>query len=95
MKEMYENATGGDGERAREIDAGLKDVYETLFMTSGTITTKAALNLLGFDVGDSRLPLVEASDDERAAVHSMLERHHHYVRQQLEDMPEVRDWIWT
>ena len=75
MKEMYEDAAGGDGGRARELEAGLTDVYETIFMTSGTITTKAALNLLGFDVGSSRLPLVEASDEERAAVHSMLERH--------------------
>ncbi len=24
----------------------------------------------------------------------MLERHHAYVRQHLEDMPEVRDWTW-
>jgi xylulose-5-phosphate/fructose-6-phosphate phosphoketolase len=24
----------------------------------------------------------------------MLERHHRYVREQLEDMPEVRDWAW-
>jgi len=24
----------------------------------------------------------------------MLERHHTYVREQLEDMPEVRDWTW-
>jgi 4-hydroxy-tetrahydrodipicolinate synthase len=75
MKEIYEDAAGGDGERARELEAGLTDVYETIFMTSGTITTKAALNLLGFDVGSSRLPLVVASDEERAAVHSMLERH--------------------
>jgi xylulose-5-phosphate/fructose-6-phosphate phosphoketolase len=26
--------------------------------------------------------------------HEMLERHHSYVREYLEDMPEVRDWIW-
>jgi xylulose-5-phosphate/fructose-6-phosphate phosphoketolase len=26
---------------------------------------------------------------------SMLERHHSYVREHLEDMPEVRDWTWS
>ena len=26
---------------------------------------------------------------------SMLERHHTYIREHLEDMPEVRDWVWT
>ena len=34
-------------ERRAEIDASLRDVYETLFMTSSPICTKAALNLLG------------------------------------------------
>jgi xylulose-5-phosphate/fructose-6-phosphate phosphoketolase len=26
--------------------------------------------------------------------HRTLERHHRYVRQHFEDMPEVRDWVW-
>ncbi len=26
---------------------------------------------------------------------AMLERHHDYIREHLEDMPEVRDWTWT
>jgi xylulose-5-phosphate/fructose-6-phosphate phosphoketolase len=26
---------------------------------------------------------------------TMLERHHSYVREHLEDMPEVRDWTWS
>jgi 4-hydroxy-tetrahydrodipicolinate synthase len=75
MKEMYEAAHAGDPERAREIDESLQDVYETIFMTVGTITTKAALNLLGLEAGGCRLPLVEASDSERQAVQGMLERH--------------------
>jgi 4-hydroxy-tetrahydrodipicolinate synthase len=75
MKEMYEVASAGESERAAEIDAVLQDVYETIFMTVGTITTKAALNLLGFEVGGLRLPLVEASEEEHAAVQAMLERH--------------------
>ena len=25
----------------------------------------------------------------------MLERHDPYIREHLEDMPEVRDWIWS
>ena len=55
-----------DGRRARaaarEIDASLRDVYETLFMTASPTCTKAALELLGHDVGGLRLPLVEADD---------------------------------
>ncbi len=32
--------------------------------------------------------------DLAAHCHQMLQRHHDYVREHLEDMPEVRDWVW-
>jgi 4-hydroxy-tetrahydrodipicolinate synthase len=57
------------------IDASLRDVYETLFLTSNPTCTKAALNLLGFEVGGLRLPLVPATSEETASVRGMLERH--------------------
>jgi 4-hydroxy-tetrahydrodipicolinate synthase len=58
-----------------EIDASLRDLYETLFLTASPTCTKAALNLLGHGVGGLRLPLVEATDAEREAVEAMLIRH--------------------
>ncbi len=30
-----------------------------------------------------------------AECNDMLKRHHAYVRSNLQDMPEVRDWVWT
>lgn len=62
-------------QRRAEIDASLRDVFETLFMTSSPTCTKAALNLLGHSAGGLRLPLVEASVDELGAVRAMLVRH--------------------
>jgi 4-hydroxy-tetrahydrodipicolinate synthase len=62
-------------EQRAEIDASLRDVYETLFLTSNPTCTKAALNMLGFDAGGLRLPLVAATSDEQAAVRQMLEHH--------------------
>jgi 4-hydroxy-tetrahydrodipicolinate synthase len=62
-------------ERRAEIDASLQDVYETLFMTASPTCTKAALNLLGHNVGGLRLPLVEATHEELDVVQAMLERH--------------------
>jgi len=62
-------------ERRAEIDSSLRDVFQTLFLTSSPTCTKAALNLLGHDVGGLRLPLVEATEEEREAVRSMLLRH--------------------
>jgi 4-hydroxy-tetrahydrodipicolinate synthase len=61
-------------ERRAEIDASLQDVYRTLFITSNPTCTKAALNLLGHNVGGLRLPLVEATPEETAEVRAMLER---------------------
>jgi 4-hydroxy-tetrahydrodipicolinate synthase len=58
-----------------QIDAALRDVYETLFLTSSPTCTKAALNLLGHRAGGLRLPLVEATQEELEAVREMLIRH--------------------
>ena len=62
-------------DRRAEIDASLRDVFDTLFLTANPICVKAALNMLGHDVGGLRLPLVEADEEEREAVRAMLERH--------------------
>ncbi len=62
-------------EQRAEIDASLQDVYRTLFLTSSPTCTKAALNMLGHNVGGLRLPLVEATDEEAAEVRAMLQRH--------------------
>jgi 4-hydroxy-tetrahydrodipicolinate synthase len=61
--------------RRAEIDASLRDVYETLFLTASPTCTKAALRLLGHDTGGVRLPIVEATAEEIEAVRAMLERH--------------------
>jgi 4-hydroxy-tetrahydrodipicolinate synthase len=62
-------------EHRADIDASLKDVYEMLFLTASPTCTKAALNLLGHDVGGLRLPLVAATADETEAVRATLQRH--------------------
>ena len=70
MRRMYD-----EPEHRAEIDASLRDVYETLFITASPIPVKAALNLLGHDVGGLRLPLVEADEHEQAQIRGALERH--------------------
>jgi 4-hydroxy-tetrahydrodipicolinate synthase len=74
MREMWETARAGDIERAREIDAELRRVYEATVVTSNPIPVKAALEMLGvLESGRLRLPLVEASDEERAMIKPALE----------------------
>ena len=59
----------------REIHDSLSDLFEALTVTTGPIPIKAALNLLGHDVGGLRLPLVEASEEEKTVVREAMERH--------------------
>jgi 4-hydroxy-tetrahydrodipicolinate synthase len=73
MRALYEAARTGDIERAHEIDARLKPLYEALTVTTNPIPIKAALELLGIVSGRMRLPLVPASEEERAAVKGALE----------------------
>jgi 4-hydroxy-tetrahydrodipicolinate synthase len=62
-------------ERRHEIEDGLRDLYKALSVTVNPIPVKTALDMLGHQVGPLRLPLVEASEEERAVIREALERH--------------------
>jgi len=74
MREVWDAAQDGEIERAREIDAELKPVYEALTVTSNPIPIKAALRMLGLIDSDAlRLPMVPATEEQRAAIRPALE----------------------
>jgi 4-hydroxy-tetrahydrodipicolinate synthase len=58
-----------------EIEDGLRDLYKALSVTTNPIPLKAALGMTGHDVGGLRLPLVEATEDEKTIIRAALERH--------------------
>ena len=72
LVDMIQAYLGGDHVRAQQLDAVLQPVYTALFRTQGVILSKAALALLDFPVGPLRLPLVEATPDEVAALREDL-----------------------
>ena len=74
VKEMVQRYREGDLEGARAFDAELRPSIELLRVVTNPIAIKCALNLLGHDVGGLRLPLVEATGEEREAVRDCLER---------------------
>jgi 4-hydroxy-tetrahydrodipicolinate synthase len=74
VKEMIRRFRDGDREGAKAIDEELKPVIEALAVTTNPIPVKAALNLLGHEVGGLRLPLVEATEAEIETVREALER---------------------
>jgi 4-hydroxy-tetrahydrodipicolinate synthase len=61
-----------DPARRAEIDASLKPLYSALSVTTNPIPVKAALNLLGHEVGAPRLPLVEADESELQVIRNAL-----------------------
>jgi 4-hydroxy-tetrahydrodipicolinate synthase len=62
-------------DRRHEIEDGLRDLYKALSVTTNPIPVKAALNMIGQDAGGLRLPLVEATEEEKAVIRAALERH--------------------
>jgi 4-hydroxy-tetrahydrodipicolinate synthase len=74
VAEQVRAARQGDLERAHEIDDELRPAYDLLAIATNPIPVKAALELLGHEVGGFRLPLVPPSADELAQVRSCLSR---------------------
>ena len=74
VKEMITRLREGDRDAAARLDDELAPAYELIGVTVGPIQMKAALNLLGHDVGGLRLPLVEATEEEVARIRDCLER---------------------
>lgn len=75
MKQVVELWNEGREAEAVELGQRLEDVYETLGITTNPIPVRAAMALLGFEVGQPRLPLVEASGMQNERIRAMLERH--------------------
>ncbi len=74
MAEAVRAANDGDLVRAREVDAELAPAYDLLGVATNPIPIKAALNLVGHDVGGHRLPLVPPTSAELAEVRDCLAR---------------------
>jgi len=62
-------------EQRQAIDAALVDVYRDMAIAPAACTCKAALNLIGVEVGGPRLPYVATDADETAVIGALLARH--------------------
>jgi 4-hydroxy-tetrahydrodipicolinate synthase len=74
MRAIYEAAAAGDAARAHELDSDLRPIYEAMTVTTNPTPVKAGLEMLGVIEGHMRLPMVPASQEERAAIRTALER---------------------
>jgi 4-hydroxy-tetrahydrodipicolinate synthase len=74
MREIWDAAQAGDFDRAREIDTGLRPLYEALAVTTNPIPVKAALEMAGLIPTDTlRLPLVPADEAQREVIRAALD----------------------
>ena len=65
MRRLIDAYVAGDVAEASALHRRLLPIFKALFMTANPIAVKAAVGMLGLDVGTPRLPLVPL-DNERA-----------------------------
>jgi len=73
-KEMVRRYRDGDVEGARQLNDEMAPAYDLLKVQTNPIAIKAALNLLGHEVGGYRLPMVDPTEQELDQVRGCLER---------------------
>ncbi len=65
----------GDLVKARELHLELFPMFKGLFITTNPIPVKAALNMMGKEVGGFRLPLTDPSEKEQEFIKNLLTRY--------------------
>ena len=73
-KEMVRRYKDGDVAGARALNDEMAPAFELLKIQTNPIPIKAAMNLLGHELGGYRLPMVDPTDEELAQVRACLER---------------------
>lgn len=73
LQEMVNAFTSGNTTLANEIHLELFPLFKGLFIATNPVPVKTALNLKGWEVGATRLPLVEATPAERASIKELME----------------------
>lgn len=69
MISFYES---GDVKKAQELHIKLLPLFKVLFITANPTPLKAALQMVGIEVGITRLPLVEANNVEKENIRKVL-----------------------
>lgn len=73
IKAMVDAYFAGEVDLARELHIKLFPAFKGLFVTTNPIPLKAALNMMGMEVGGLRLPLIDADETQQAAVKALLQ----------------------
>ncbi len=75
IKEMIDSFLCGNTEEAARIHARLLPLVNSLFIVANPVPVKYALNAVGFNVGGTRLPLVNPDEKTAESISEALGRH--------------------
>lgn len=70
--DLVDKFLNGDVKGARELQLGMKALIDKLFIEVNPIPVKTAMNILGFEVGDLRLPLAPMEENNLNALKDEL-----------------------
>jgi 4-hydroxy-tetrahydrodipicolinate synthase len=74
MRQIFDAMQAGDTDKAREIDQSIRPIYEAMGIDVNPIPVKAAVEMMGLiPSARMRLPMVEATESQRAELRSALE----------------------
>ena len=73
--EMCQAYFDGDSKKATKMQLDLLDLVNALFIEVNPIPVKTALNLMGKNAGNLRLPLVDMADDTLAKLKAVMTKH--------------------
>lgn len=72
IQEMVDAFTTGNTTLATQIHLQMLPLFKGLFITTNPVPIKAAMNITGWQVGIPRLPLVEATAEEKEKIKQLL-----------------------
>ena len=80
---LFNSFRAGDVETARKTQSGINNVIEELLKTNAIVATKAALEGIGFDVGDCVRPLRHFSAEEKKELVARIKSFVDFEKQEI------------
>lgn len=75
MHDMCMSYLNGDTKKAAELQLKYLELTNNLFIETNPIPVKTALNMMGFEVGNLRLPLCDMEEKNKAILKETLEKY--------------------
>ncbi|MGI6226936.1 MAG: 4-hydroxy-tetrahydrodipicolinate synthase [Peptococcales bacterium] len=72
IKAMIDFYLEGKIQDAQKVHQKLFPVFRTMFITTNPIPVKTAVNLIGLDVGELRLPMISATEEQKSKISEVL-----------------------